>query len=160
MRIPLVGWVAVAGLLFAAVPFLGLPAFYESFLYLVFSAIIMATSWNILSGYSGYFSFGHGAFFGPRMHTTATLAGRLELPFLLPLPAACLFAAPPGLGAGASGFRPPPPTRVFFPPLTPALTFPRPPLLPNPPRRRGGGPPRGGYAVARAQAGERRRITL
>ena len=35
--------------------------------------IVLATSWNILSGYSGYFSFGHGAFFGAGMYTTATL---------------------------------------------------------------------------------------
>jgi branched-chain amino acid transport system permease protein len=105
MRLPLSGWIAIAGLLFAAVPFLGLPAFYESFLYLVFSAIVMATSWNILSGYSGYFSFGHGAFFGAGMYTTATLAGKLEIPFLWTLPAAGLVAALLGLGVGAVVFR-------------------------------------------------------
>ena len=55
------------------VPFLGLPAFYETFLYLLLHAIVLATSWNILSGYSGYFSFGHGAFFGAGVYTTAAL---------------------------------------------------------------------------------------
>src|SRR5262249_27768262 len=40
----------------------GLPSFYESLLYLAFSWIALATSWSILSGYAGYFSFGHGAF--------------------------------------------------------------------------------------------------
>ena len=59
-------------------PWLGLPAFYESLLYLVFHWIVLATSWNILSGYSGYFSFGHGAFFGAGMYTTAVLAGKLR----------------------------------------------------------------------------------
>ena len=54
----------VVGLALAALPLLKLPAFYESFLYLVFHWVVLATSWNILSGYSGYFSFGHGAFFG------------------------------------------------------------------------------------------------
>ena len=54
---------------------MGLPAFYESFLYMIFSWIALATSWSILSGYAGYFSFGHGAFFGAGMYTTATLAG-------------------------------------------------------------------------------------
>jgi branched-chain amino acid transport system permease protein len=54
--------IVAAGALLAAIPFLHLPAFYESFLYLVLHWIVLATSWNILSGYSGYFSFGHGAF--------------------------------------------------------------------------------------------------
>ena len=48
----------------AFVPLLGLPAFYDSLLYLMLHWIVLATSWNILSGYTGYFSFGHGAFFG------------------------------------------------------------------------------------------------
>ena len=38
--------------------------------------IVLATSWNILSGYSGYFSFGHGAFFGAGVYTTRTLLAR------------------------------------------------------------------------------------
>ena len=60
----------------ALVPLAGLPPFYETFLYLVFHWIVLATSWNILSGYSGYLSFGHGAFFGAGVYTTATLAAR------------------------------------------------------------------------------------
>jgi branched-chain amino acid transport system permease protein len=54
----------------ACVPWLGLPPFYESFLYLVCHWAVLALSWNILSGYSGYFSFGHGAFFGIGMYAT------------------------------------------------------------------------------------------
>ena len=65
-----------ASLLRRACRALGLPAFYESFLYLVLHWVVLATSWNILSGYSGYFSFGHGAFFGVGMYTTATLAAQ------------------------------------------------------------------------------------
>jgi branched-chain amino acid transport system permease protein len=83
----------------------GLPAFYESFLYLVFSWIALATSWAILSGYAGYFSFGHGAFFGAGMYTTATLAGALAVPFLWTLPAAGALAALLGAGIGAVVFR-------------------------------------------------------
>ena len=41
--------------------------------------IVLATSWNILSGYSGYFSFGHGAFFGAGIYTTATLPARYDV---------------------------------------------------------------------------------
>ena len=57
------------------------------------SAIVLATSWNLLSGYSGYFSFGHGAFFGVGVYTTATLAAQLDWPFLWTLPAAGAVAA-------------------------------------------------------------------
>ena len=78
----------VVGLALAALPLLKLPAFYESFLYLVFHWVVLATSWNILSGYSGYFSFGHGAFFGLGMYTTAVLAGKFNWPFLYTLPMA------------------------------------------------------------------------
>jgi hypothetical protein len=38
------------GLVFAALAALRLPAFYESFLYLIFSWIALATSWSLLSG--------------------------------------------------------------------------------------------------------------
>ena len=72
----------VIGLALAALATAGLPAFYESFLYIIFSWIALATSWAILSGYAGYFSFGHGAFFGAVVFTTATLPTRFNLPFL------------------------------------------------------------------------------
>jgi branched-chain amino acid transport system permease protein len=84
---------------------LGLPLFYESFCYLVFHWIVLATSWNILSGYSGYFSFGHGAFFGAGMYTTATLASRFDVPFLWTLPAAALVAIVLAVALGAVVFR-------------------------------------------------------
>jgi len=95
---------AAAGAL-ALVPLAGFPLFYESFLYLVFHWIVLATSWNILSGYSGYFSFGHGAFFGAGMYTTAVLASRFDVPFLWTLPAAAGVAAFLGVVLGAVVFR-------------------------------------------------------
>ena len=95
----------VVGLALAALPLLKLPAFYESFLYLVFHWVVLATSWNILSGYSGYFSFGHGAFFGLGMYTTAVLAGKFNWPFLYTLPMATLVPALFGVGLGAVVFR-------------------------------------------------------
>ena len=39
-----------AGLILAMLPLVGLPAFYESFLYLVFHWVALATSWSLLSG--------------------------------------------------------------------------------------------------------------
>lgn len=97
--------IVAAGLLMGALPFFKLPAFYESFLYLALFWIVLATSWNILSGYAGYFSFGHGAFFGAGVYTSATLAGKFDWPFLATLPAAALVAALIGVGVGAIVFR-------------------------------------------------------
>src|SRR4051794_9444816 len=53
-RTPLL--ILAAGIALAFVPQLGLPAFYDSLLYLMLHWVVLATSWNILSGYSGYFS--------------------------------------------------------------------------------------------------------
>jgi branched-chain amino acid transport system permease protein len=96
---------AAAGLALALLAAAGLPAFYESFLYLLFSWIALATSWSFLSGYAGYFSFGHGAFFGAGMYATATLTTALDVPFLATLPVAGGLAAALGAGVGAVVFR-------------------------------------------------------
>jgi branched-chain amino acid transport system permease protein len=111
------------GLALGALAALELPAFYESFLYLIFSWIALATSWSILSGYAGYFSFGHGAFFGAGMYTTATLAASLGVPFLWTLGAAGVLAALLGLGIGAVVFRVRRLRGELFGLLTLAITF-------------------------------------
>ncbi len=112
-----------AGLALGALPLVGLPAFYESFLYLVFSWIALATSWSILSGYAGYFSFGHGAFFGAGMYTTATLTAGLGAPFLATLPAAGGVAALLGASIGTVVFRVKRLRGELFGLLTLAVTF-------------------------------------
>ena len=99
------GGLLAAALGLAALATAGLPAFYESFLYIVFSWIALATSWSLLSGYAGYFSFGHGAFFGAGMYATATLTTALGVPFLATLPVAGVLAAALGAGVGAVVFR-------------------------------------------------------
>ncbi|MET0484265.1 MAG: branched-chain amino acid ABC transporter ATP-binding protein/permease [Candidatus Rokuibacteriota bacterium] len=113
----------VIGLALAALATAGLPAFYESFLYIIFSWIALATSWAILSGYAGYFSFGHGAFFGAGMYTTATLTTRFNVPFLWTLLAAGLIAAALGAGIGAGVFRVKRLRGELFGLLTLAITF-------------------------------------
>lgn len=105
------------------VPLAGLPLFYESFLYLVFHWIVLATSWNILSGYSGYFSFGHGAFFGAGMYTTAVLASRFDVPFLWTLTAAGGVAVLMGAALGAVVFRVREIRGALFALVTLAFTF-------------------------------------
>ncbi len=115
--------IALAGAGLACIPWLGLPSFYESFLYLVCHWMILALSWNILSGYSGYFSFGHGAFFGIGMYTTAGLAANLNVPFLWTLPAAAAMAALLGVLLGAIVFRVKAVRGELFALLTLAITF-------------------------------------
>lgn len=115
--------ILAAGAMLACVPWLGLPAFVESLLYLVCHWTILALSWNILSGYTGYFSFGHGAFFGAGMYTTAVLAGKLEWPFLATLPLAAAIPALLGLAIGFVVFRANAVRGELFALLTLAVSF-------------------------------------
>jgi ABC-type branched-subunit amino acid transport system ATPase component/ABC-type branched-subunit amino acid transport system permease subunit len=64
-----------------------------------------ATSWNILSGYSGYFSFGQGAFVGVGVYTTAVLTAKHDWNFFLTVPLAAVLATVLALGIGAVAFR-------------------------------------------------------
>ncbi len=50
----------------------------------------LALSWNMIGGYMGYISFGHGAFFGLGAYLTALLMGKLGFPFFLAMLAAGL----------------------------------------------------------------------
>ena len=122
MRRTIVGLLA-AGAALALLPWLKLPPFAESMLYLVLHWVALASSWNLLSGYSGYFSFGHGAFFGIGMYTTATLAGKFDWPFLWTLPAAAGMAALVGSLVGVAAFRVHSVRAELFALLTLATTF-------------------------------------
>jgi len=123
-RFAVAPWGIVAtGALLAVLPWLGVASFYESLLYLVFHWIVLATSWNLLSGYAGYFSFGHGAFFGAGVYTTATLSGKLDWPFLATLPVAAAVAALIGVALGAVVFRVARVRGELFALLTLAVTF-------------------------------------
>ena len=119
---PAAAFVLVAAVL-AGVPFIGLPAFYESFLYLVLLWSVLATSWNILSGYSGYFSFGHAAFFGAGVYTTAVLGSKLGWPLVWTLPFAAALPMLLGTALGAIIFRVRALRGELFAVLTLALTF-------------------------------------
>jgi branched-chain amino acid transport system permease protein len=97
------------GVLLALVPWLktvfDFPTFYLIFLFSTFFWITQASSWNMLSGYSGYFSFGQGAFFGIGVYTIATLMDKYEVNFLIGLPLGGILAALVGLGIGFVVFR-------------------------------------------------------
>jgi len=84
---------------------LGIPVSYLVFLGLVWFWTAQATSWNILSGYSGYFSFGQGAFVAVGAYTTAVLFGRHGIDFFLTIPIAGLLSLLLALAIGALAFR-------------------------------------------------------
>jgi branched-chain amino acid transport system permease protein len=115
--------IVAAAIALAVVPSLGLPAFYDSLLYLILHWIVLATSWNILSGYAGYFSFGHGAFFGAGLYTSATLMAKGDWPFLWTLPVAAAVACVLGVAVGAIVFRVKGIRGEVFALLTLAVTF-------------------------------------
>jgi branched-chain amino acid transport system permease protein len=101
--------IGVAILALAALPWVreafDLPVFLLAFGTLVLFWTSLATSWNILSGYSGYFSFGQGGFFGVGVYTTAVLSGRHGWDFLATVPLAGALAAVLGLLVGLVAFR-------------------------------------------------------
>jgi branched-chain amino acid transport system permease protein len=101
--------IGVAIVALASLPWLrqafDLPIFFLSFGTIVLSWAALATSWNILSGYSGYFSFGQGGFYGVGVYTTAVLTGRHAWDFLPTVPLAGAVAAVLGLLVGLVAFR-------------------------------------------------------
>jgi branched-chain amino acid transport system permease protein len=108
------GWRAVAGfplvlLALAAVALAGGASgrtlFYLTLLATLYFWIAQATSWNILSGYSGYFSFGQGAFVGVGVYATAVLTAKHGWDFFLTLPVAAVLSTLLALGIGAVAFR-------------------------------------------------------
>ena len=84
---------------------LDFPIFYLLFGYTLLFWYAQASSWNLFTGFSGYFSFGQGAFFGIGVYTTATLAAKRGLPLLAAIPIAGVLAAVVGLGVGFVVFR-------------------------------------------------------
>ena len=62
--------VALAVLLFA-LPLFGLNSFYLHLFIMIFMHAVMAQSWNVIAGFSGQISLGHGAFFGIGAYATS-----------------------------------------------------------------------------------------
>ncbi len=86
-------------LLMTAVPFTASP--YMLYVFnMIGIASIAAIGLNILIGFTGQISLGHGAFFGVGAYTAAILAARLHLPLIVALPAAGLMTAMIGMVFG------------------------------------------------------------
>lgn len=99
------------------------PIFYLIFLYQMFFWIAQATSWNILTGYSGYFSFGQAAFFGVGVYTSAILVARYDMNFFLSVPLGGLMSMLLALLMGFVAFRLRALRGEVFALLTLAVTF-------------------------------------
>src|SRR5713101_831934 len=97
--LPIAKWtvIALAALFVLIIP-LTVHEYYLSIL--IFIAIVGALGLNILVGYTGQISIGHGAFMSVGAYTAANLAVRLGLPFWLTLPAGGLMAALIGVFVG------------------------------------------------------------
>src|SRR6201993_4773882 len=72
-------------------------AYYQLVLTQVLLWAVLSLAWNILCGYSGYFSFGHAAFWGLGAYTVTLGLVYLGLPPWLTIP----FCAVVGAAAGA-----------------------------------------------------------
>ncbi|MCG8480019.1 MAG: branched-chain amino acid ABC transporter permease, partial [Spirochaetales bacterium] len=86
---------SVTGLLIAlviALPFLLGNAYYVRVATIVGIYIILASSLNIIIGFTGMFSLGHAAFYGIGAYTSAILTTMAGWPFWAALPAAGLVA--------------------------------------------------------------------
>jgi ABC-type branched-subunit amino acid transport system ATPase component/ABC-type branched-subunit amino acid transport system permease subunit len=84
---------------------LGFPIFYLTLLTTVLFWTAQATSWNILSGYSGYFSFGQAAYVGVGAYSTAVLYGRHQINLYVTVLGAAVLCTLLALVMGGLAFR-------------------------------------------------------
>jgi branched-chain amino acid transport system permease protein len=104
--LPIARWtVGIIGVLFFLVIPLGLHDYYLSICNLVWISVIGALGLNILVGYTGQVSIGHGAFMSVGAYTAANLATRLDSPWPVNLLAGGLMAAAVGAVVGIPSLR-------------------------------------------------------
>lgn len=97
--------VAVLAAFFILIVPLVCAEYYLSILNLILIAIVGAVGLNILVGYTGQISIGHGAFMSVGAYTAANLVIRLDAPFWLALPAGGAMAALIGALVGIPSLR-------------------------------------------------------
>src|SRR3989304_3616476 len=104
--LPIARWTvaAIAVFMFVVLP-LGVHEYYLSIVNLVSISIVVALGLNILVGYTGQISIGHGAFMSVGPSTAANFAVRLGFPFWLSLPLGGLMAAAVGAVVGIPSLR-------------------------------------------------------
>ena len=82
----------VAGLALAALPN-ALSVYLRSFVLFTMMYVVLALSWNIISGFTGYTSFGHVAFYGIGAYACAILVSDYKWHWLPTLGVAAVLAA-------------------------------------------------------------------
>ena len=104
--LPIAKWtVAALAALFAVIVPLAMNEYYLSLLNLILIAVVGALGLNILVGYTGQISIGHGALMSVGAYTAANLVTRLDAPFWLALPAGGAMAATIGAVIGIPSLR-------------------------------------------------------
>lgn len=90
-------WAWRAGILsalaFTLAYFWGGAPYYQSLLLSIAMYVVLASSWNVISGFAGYVSFGHVVFWGLGAYLTAVLVSRAGWPWPLALAGAGLGTA-------------------------------------------------------------------
>src|SRR5436190_16916740 len=104
--LPIARWAvaAFAGLFIVVAPF-ALSEYYVSILNLILIAVVGALGLNILVGYTGQISIGHGAFMSVGAYTAANLVTQLHAPFWITIPAGGVMAALIGAVVGIPSLR-------------------------------------------------------
>ena len=104
--LPIARWAvaAFAGLFIVIAP-LALGEYYISILNLILIAVVGALGLNILVGYTGQISIGHGAFMSVGAYTAANLVTHLGAPFWITIPAGGVMAALIGAVVGIPSLR-------------------------------------------------------
>ena len=91
--------VAILGLVLALLPG-NLSLYFRSFALFTMMYVVLALSWNIISGFTGYTSFGHVAFYGIGAYACAILVADYRWHWLLTLGVAAALAALVAYGLG------------------------------------------------------------
>jgi branched-chain amino acid transport system permease protein len=88
--------------------------------YVVLTAVVLATAWNILGGYAGYVNFGPPAFIGSGAYTAVVLFKWLGAPLAVQILAGAVMGGLLGLGVGLLTLRL---RGIFFAIATVAVVF-------------------------------------
>jgi branched-chain amino acid transport system permease protein len=104
--LPIAQWtMAAIAVLFVVVVPITLSEYYISIVNLILIAVVGALGLNILVGYTGQISIGHGALMSVGAYTAANLITRMDMPFWVAVPAGGLMAAAIGAVIGVPSLR-------------------------------------------------------
>ncbi|MER8069296.1 branched-chain amino acid ABC transporter ATP-binding protein/permease [Streptomyces sp. NPDC094034] len=97
--------IGLAAVFLAVLPLVSDNAYVQNMAIMAFLLAIMASGWNIISGYAGYVSLGQSAFLGIGAYTTALLSLHFGLSPFLAAPVGGVVAAGAALLLGLAGRR-------------------------------------------------------